>query len=77
MNGCKFVGHSIGLFMDESPALASGFQKPIQAGMTFAVEPKIALPGIGLIGSENTYEIVSNGSARSLTGNCNTTLEVL
>jgi len=77
MNGCKFIGHSIGLFMDESPALANGFQKPLRAGMTFAVEPKIALPGVGLIGTENTYEIVADGAARSLTGNCDTRLEIL
>lgn len=63
--------------MDESPALANGFQKPLRAGMTFAVEPKIALPGVGLVGTENTYEIVTDGAARSMTGNCDTTLEVL
>ena len=76
MNGVKFLGHSIGLTMDESPVLAAGFMNPIEVGMTFAVEPKIALPGIGLIGSENTYEIVSDGPARSLTGACDTQFEI-
>ena len=76
MNGCKFLGHSIGLTMDESPVLARGFEEPIRAGMTFAVEPKIALEGIGLVGCENTYEVVSDGPARSLTGACDTPFEI-
>ena len=45
--------------------------------MTFAIEPKIALEGIGLIGCENTYEIVSDGPARSLTGACDTIFEII
>lgn len=55
MNGCKFLGHSIGLTMDETPVLAKGFSAPLESGMTLAVEPKIAIPGVGLIGCENTY----------------------
>ena len=76
MNGCKFLGHSIGLTMDESPVLAKGFNEPLETGMTIAVEPKIALPGIGLIGTENTYEVVADGSAKSLTGAYETGLEI-
>lgn len=76
MNGCKFIGHSIGLTMDETPVLANGFNEPLEAGMTIAVEPKIALGGVGLIGSENTYEIVPDGHARPLTGACDTTFEI-
>lgn len=76
MNGCKFIGHSIGLTMDETPVIAKGFDEPIVAGMTFAIEPKIALPGIGLVGCENTYEITSNGAAESLTGSCDTVFEI-
>ena len=76
MNACKFIGHSIGLTMDETPVLARGFNSPLTAGMTLAVEPKIALEGIGLIGCENTYEIVSDGPARSLTGACDTPFEI-
>lgn len=76
MNACKFLGHSIGLTMDESPVIARGFNTPITAGMTFAVEPKIAIEGVGLIGCENTYEIAANGPARSLTGKCDTLFEI-
>lgn len=67
MNGGKFLGHSIGLVMDEAPAIAKGFRQQLQPGMVFAVEPKIALPGLGLVGTENTYVITERG-ARSLTG---------
>ena len=67
MNGGKFLGHSIGLMMDEAPAIAKGFKQLLQPGMTFAVEPKIALPGLGMVGTENTYVITERG-ARSLTG---------
>lgn len=67
MNGGKFLGHSIGLVMDEAPAIAKGFKQELREGMTLAVEPKIALPGIGMVGTENTYVITKDG-ARSLTG---------
>ncbi len=76
MNSRKFVGHSIGLEMDELPAIAKGFTEPVKAGMTFAVEPKIAIEGAGLVGSENTYEVVPEGPARSLTGKSDTVFEI-
>ena len=75
MNGGKFLGHSIGLFMDEAPAIAKGFKQPLQPGMTFAVEPKIALPGLGMVGTENTYVVTESG-ARSLTGSSHLLREV-
>lgn len=67
MNGGKFLGHSIGLVMDEAPAIAKGFKQVLQPGMTLALEPKVALPGLGMVGTENTYLITERG-ARSLTG---------
>jgi len=76
MNGRRFVGHSIGLTMDETPVLAKGFREPVCEGMTFAVEPKIAIPGVGLVGCENTYVVVADGPAQSFTGNCDTRLEI-
>lgn len=75
MNGGKFLGHSIGLVMDEAPAIAKGFKQPLKPGMTFAVEPKIALPGLGIVGTENTYVVTENG-ARSLTGSSHLLREV-
>lgn len=43
--------------------------------MTFAVEPKIALPGLGLVGTENTYVVTEKG-ARSLTGRSHALREI-
>ena len=70
MNGGKFLGHSIGLVMDEAPAIAKGFKQPLEA-----VEPKIALPGLGLVGTENTYVVTEKG-ARSLTGRSHALREI-
>ena len=75
MNGGKFLGHSIGLVMDEAPAIAKGFKELLEPGMTFAVEPKIALPGLGMVGTENTYVVTERG-ARSLTGQSHVLREV-
>ena len=75
MNGGKFLGHSIGLVMDEAPAIAKGFKQPLEPGMTFAVEPKIALPGLGLVGTENTYVVTEKGAC-SLTGHSHALREI-
>lgn len=56
-NAVPFLGHGIGLTVDEYPVIAKGFREPLQNGMFLACEPKIALPGFGMIGMENTYEL--------------------
>lgn len=66
-NHVRFLGHGIGLTVSEWPIFARGFNDPLQPGMTVALEPKIALPGVAMVGVENTYEITETG-ARSLTG---------
>lgn len=60
-NQVRFVGHGIGLELDEVPALAAGFDIPLQAGMTIAVEPKIFFKDRGGVGIENTYLITESG----------------
>lgn len=62
----KFLGHGIGLEIDEWPVLAKGFQMPLAAGMVLAVEPKFTFPGQGVVGIENSYLITEHG-ARALT----------
>jgi Xaa-Pro dipeptidase len=57
----KFLGHGIGLEIDEWPVLARGFQEPLEPGMTIAVEPKFTFPGLGVVGIENTYLITESG----------------
>jgi Xaa-Pro aminopeptidase len=67
-NTVKFLGHGIGLHIDESPVIAAGFDEPLQEGMVFAVEPKKGVAGVGLVGIENTFIVTLQGG-RSLTGN--------
>ncbi|BBI35261.1 M24 family metallopeptidase [Cohnella abietis] len=57
----KFLGHGIGLEIDEWPVLAKGFQEPLEPGMVLAVEPKFTFPGLGVVGIENTYLITETG----------------
>jgi Xaa-Pro aminopeptidase len=57
----KFLGHGIGLEVDELPVLAKGFSYPLEPGMVIAVEPKFTFPGRGVVGIENTYAITDNG----------------
>jgi len=66
-NKVFFVGHGIGLAIDEYPALAKGFDLPLEEGMTLAVEPKIGIQGFGMVGVENTFEVTSTGG-KCLTG---------
>jgi Xaa-Pro dipeptidase len=60
----KFVGHGVGLELDELPVLAKGFTVPLQTGQVFAVEPKFVIPGKGVIGIENTFVVTDNGGLR-------------
>ncbi|HYH03306.1 MAG TPA: Xaa-Pro peptidase family protein, partial [Bacillota bacterium] len=57
----RFVGHGIGLELDEPPILAPKMDYPIVANMTVALEPKVALPGIGVIGNEDTVWVREDG----------------
>jgi Xaa-Pro aminopeptidase len=66
-NKVFFAGHGIGLAIDEYPVLTKGFDLPLEEGMTLAVEPKIAIPGLGMVGVENTFEVTAGGG-KSLTG---------
>ena len=66
-NTVKFLGHGIGLQIDESPVIAQGFDEPLEEGMVFAVEPKKGIPGVGLVGIENTFVVTPQGGC-SLTG---------
>lgn len=60
-NQVRFVGHGVGLELDELPVIAPGFDEPLEPGMVLAVEPKIFFPGIGGAGVENTYIITETG----------------
>lgn len=63
----KFVGHGVGLELDEFPVLAQGFKVPLQAGQTIAIEPKFVIPGKGVIGIENTFAVTASGGEKLTT----------
>lgn len=60
----RFVGHGVGLELDEFPVLAQGFKVPLQAGQTIAIEPKFVIPGKGVIGIENTFAVTATGGEK-------------
>lgn len=60
----KFVGHGVGLELDELPVLAQGFKAPLQVGQTIAIEPKFVIPGKGGIGIENTFAVTASGGEK-------------
>ncbi|WP_442604372.1 M24 family metallopeptidase [Paenibacillus sp. KN14-4R] len=60
-NQVKFLGHGIGLEMDELPVLAKGFSIPLEPGMVIAIEPKFTFPGRGVVGIEDSYLITEDG----------------
>lgn len=57
----KFIGHGIGLEINESPVLAPRMKQELQPGMVFALEPKIVIPQIGPVGIENSWAVTENG----------------
>ncbi|MBE0595866.1 MAG: aminopeptidase P family protein [Desulfuromonadales bacterium] len=58
----SFIGHGIGVEIDEYPFIARGFKDQLlQEGMTFAFEPKAVFPGLGAVGIENTFRVAADG----------------
>lgn len=60
-NQVEFLGHGIGLELDEIPVLAEDFSYSLRENNTIAVEPKIFFPGKGMVGIENTYVVTKRG----------------
>ncbi len=60
-NRLRYVGHGVGLELDELPVLSSGSDLKLEPGMTLAIEPKIFFPERGGVGIENMYQITETG----------------
>ncbi len=60
-NRLRYVGHGVGLELDELPVLASKSDMQLESGMTLAIEPKIFFPERGGVGIENMYLITNTG----------------
>lgn len=57
----SFLGHGVGLELDEYPFLTARFPYPLEADMVMAFEPKFFLPNIGMVGLEDTGRITPDG----------------
>jgi Xaa-Pro aminopeptidase len=60
-NHLRYIGHGVGLELDELPVLAPGSDVKLEPGMTIAIEPKIFFPERGGVGIENMYLITGQG----------------
>ncbi len=60
---CGFVGHGVGLELDEYPVLGP-LDHAIEKNMTVAIEPKIIYPDKGVMGIEDTFLTTENGTQR-------------
>ena len=60
----RFVGHGLGLEIDEYPVLAPQFNQSLEPGMVIAVEPKFVFPNKGVVGLEDDYVVTTTGVER-------------
>jgi Xaa-Pro dipeptidase len=65
----RFLGHGVGMEIDELPVLAPGFDEPLCEGHVIAVEPKFVFPGRGAVGIENMYAVTAGGYETMTTAN--------
>ncbi len=57
----RFTGHGLGVELDEFPFIAQGQTLELEEGMVFALEPKVVIPGKGVVGIENTLMVTKSG----------------
>lgn len=57
----NFIGHGVGIELNEQPPVAPRCKVPVQESMTLALEPKFVIPGTGAVGVENTYVVRTDG----------------
>ncbi|MBE6301808.1 MAG: aminopeptidase P family protein [Parabacteroides distasonis] len=57
----KFVGHGIGIQINELPVLTPRSKELLEPNMVFALEPKYVIPGVGAVGIENSFLVTDNG----------------
>lgn len=57
----NFIGHGIGIELNELPVVNSKSKDILESNMTIALEPKFVIPHVGAVGVENTYIVTDNG----------------
>ena len=60
----RFIGHGVGIEVNEMPVLAMRSNTVLETGMTLAIEPKFVIDGVGAVGLENTFVITENGNEK-------------
>lgn len=61
-----FVGHGVGIEINETPVIAPRSRDILAAGNVIALEPKFVIPHVGAVGIENTY-IITDGAPECVT----------
>ena len=61
-----FVGHGIGIEINESPVISPRSRDILAVGNVIAFEPKFVIPGVGAVGIENSY-IIGEDATRCVT----------
>lgn len=61
-----FVGHGVGIEVNELPVIAPRSRDLLAEGNVIALEPKFVIPHVGAVGIENTYLVTPDGM-KSLT----------
>jgi Xaa-Pro dipeptidase len=56
-----FVGHGLGLELDEWPLIGKNSEHVLERDMIIALEPKCIFPGEGVVGVENTFVVTDHG----------------
>lgn len=56
-----FIGHGVGIELNEQPVVMLRSKDLLQTDMTLALEPKFVIPKVGAVGVENTYRVTSGG----------------
>lgn len=58
----EYIGHGLGLELDEPPTLWPHESVPLAPGMALAIEPKIISPAFGAFGVEETVVVTEEGA---------------
>lgn len=56
----RYIGHSIGLEIDEFPTLYDRTECLLQSGMVLTIEPKFIIPGWGAVCVEDSFMLTDD-----------------
>lgn len=71
----KFIGHGLGLEIDEYPVISPHFNQKLEPGMVIALEPMFVFPERGIVGLEDDY-LITPGGVERLTLTAQTLLKI-